>query len=67
MADIHDIATRSHNMSKIKGQDTKPEILVGIYLYANGFRYRLHNKNLARKPDLTLFKYHTVIFLNDFF
>ena len=26
--DVHDPETRSYNMSRIKGKDTKPEILV---------------------------------------
>lgn len=67
MADVHDKATRSYNMSRIKGTDTKPEMLVRKYLHANGIRYRLHNKNLPGKPDLTLTKYHTVIFVNGCF
>ncbi len=67
MADVHDKATRSYNMSRIKGTDTKPEMLVRKYLHANGIRYRLHNKILPGKPDLTLTKYHTVIFVNGCF
>lgn len=67
MADVHDKATRSYNMSRIKGSDTKPEMLLRKYLHAHGIRYRLHNKNLPGKPDLTLAKYHTVIFVNGCF
>lgn len=67
MADVHNKATRSFNMSRIKGKDTKPEMLVRKYLYGNGLRYRLHNKNLPGKPDLTLSKYLTVIFVNGCF
>jgi DNA mismatch endonuclease (patch repair protein) len=67
MADVHDIATRSYNMSRIKGKDTKPEMIVRKYLHAKGFRYSLQNKNLPGKPDLTLSKYHTVIFVNGCF
>ena len=67
MADVHDKATRSYNMSRVKGTDTKPEMLVRKFLHANGIRYRLHNKNLPGKPDLTLTKYHTVIFVNGCF
>jgi DNA mismatch endonuclease (patch repair protein) len=67
MADVHDKATRSYNMSRIKGTDTKPEMLVRKYLHANGLRYRLHNKNLPGKPDLTLSKYNTVVFVNGCF
>ncbi|MCC5918149.1 MAG: DNA mismatch endonuclease Vsr [Cryomorphaceae bacterium] len=67
MADVHDIATRSYNMSKIKGKDTKPEMLLRKYLHSKGLRYRLHNKNLPGKPDVILKKYRTVIFVNGCF
>lgn len=67
MTDIHDKATRSYNMSQIKGTDTKPEILVRKFLHSHGIRYRLHNKKLPGKPDLTFSKYHTVIFVNGCF
>ncbi len=64
MADVHNKETRSYNMSRIKGKDTKPEMLVRKFLHANGFRYRLHVKNLPGKPDIVLPKYKTVIFVH---
>jgi DNA mismatch endonuclease (patch repair protein) len=67
MTDIHNIATRSYNMSKIKGFDTKPEMLVRRFLYSKGIRYRLYQKELPGKPDVTLSKYKTVIFINGCF
>lgn len=67
MADVHDKATRSYNMSRIKGKDTKPEMIVRRFLHANGFRYRLHVKNLPGKPDIVLPKYKTVIFVHGCF
>lgn len=67
MADVHDKATRSFNMSRIKGKNTKPEMLVRRFLHANGFRYRLHVKNLPGNPDIVLPKYKTVIFINGCF
>lgn len=67
MADVHNTATRRYNMSKIKGTNTKPELLVRRYLHAKGLRYRLHNKNLPGKPDITLTKLQTVIFVNGCF
>ena len=67
MADVHSIATRSYNMSRIKGKDTKPEMLVRMFLHAHGFRYRLHDKKLAGKPDIVLPKYKTVIFVHGCF
>ena len=67
MTDVHDKKTRSYNMSQIKGKDTKPEMLVRKYLFANGFRYRLHEKELPGKPDILLPKYNTAIFVNGCF
>ena len=54
-------------MSMIKGKDTKPEMLVRRFLHAQGFRYRLHAKNLPGKPDIVLPKFKTVIFVHGCF
>ena len=67
MADVHDKETRSYNMSRIKNKNTKPEILVRKFLFANGFRFRLNDKKLPGKPDIVLPKYKTVIFVNGCF
>lgn len=67
MSDVHSPATRSYNMSQIKGKDTKPELLVRQYLHAKGLRYRLHDKKLPGKPDLVLPKYKTVVFVHGCF
>ena len=42
-------------------------MLVRKFLHANGFRYRLHVKNLPGKPDIVLPKYRTVIFVHGCF
>lgn len=67
MADVHDKQTRSYNMSRIKGKNTKPELLVRRFLFSKGFRFRLHAKSLPGKPDIVLPKYKTVIFINGCF
>lgn len=67
MSDVHSPATRSYNMSQIKGKNTKPEMLVRQYLHAHGLRYRLHTKNMPGKPDLVLPKYKTVVFVHGCF
>ena len=67
MADVHSKEVRSYNMSQIKGKDTKPEMAVRKFLFANGFRYTLHNTKLPGKPDIVLKKYNTVIFVNGCF
>lgn len=61
MADVHDEETRSYNMSQIRSKNTKPELIVRKLLHANGFRFRLHVKELPGKPDIVLPKYKTVI------
>ena len=54
-------------MAAIKGKDTKPEMIVRKFLFAHGFRYRLHDKRLPGKPDIVLPKYKTVIFIHGCF
>ena len=82
MADVHNKATRSYNMSRIRSSNTKPELLVRKFLHANGFRYSLHGgkpaaakarlkdkagQALAGKPDIVLPKYKTIIFIHGCF
>ena len=59
--------TRSRNMAAIKGKNTKPEIVVRKFLWANGFRYRLNHPRLPGKPDVVLLRYRTCIFINGCF
>jgi len=54
-------------MSQIRSTNTKPELLVRKFLHAAGFRFRLHVKNLAGKPDIVLPRYKTVIYINGCF
>lgn len=67
MADVHTTSTRSFNMSRIRGKDTKPEMLVRQYLHARGMRYRLHTKELPGKPDLVFPGLRTVVFVHGCF
>ena len=67
MADVHDKKTRSYNMSRIRGKDTTPEMIVRKFLFNKGIRYRLHQKKLSGKPDLVLRKYNTIVFVNGCF
>ena len=65
--DVHDKKTRSYNMSRIKGKNTKPEEIVRKYLFSKGFRYRKNYKKLPGKPDIVLPRYKTVIFVHGCF
>jgi DNA mismatch endonuclease (patch repair protein) len=67
MADIYSKSKRSDIMSHISGKETKPEILVRKFLFANGFRFRKNVKDLPGKPDIVLLKYKTVIFIHGCF
>lgn len=54
-------------MSHIRAKDTKPEVVVRKWLWAEGFRYRLYVKGLPGSPDIVMRKYKTVIFINGCF
>ncbi|MCU7863359.1 MAG: very short patch repair endonuclease, partial [Candidatus Thiodiazotropha sp. (ex Lucinoma borealis)] len=65
--DTVDQATRSKMMSRIRGKDTSPELLLRQGLYRNGFRYRLHSAAIPGKPDIVLKKYRALMFVNGCF
>ena len=65
MADVHSPETRSYNMSRIHGKDTKPEEKVRKYLFSQGFRYRKNDKRLPGKPDMVLPKYLFYLLQNE--
>ena len=67
MSDNRTKEQRSYNMSRIRSKNTKPEILVRKFLYANNIRFRLHSKTLPGKPDIVIRKYQIVIFVNGCF
>jgi len=54
-------------MSRIRGTNTKLEVLVRKALHAKGFRYRLGGAGLPGKPDIVLPKYGTVVFVHGCF
>ncbi len=71
MADKLTPEQRSWNMSRIRGKDTKPEMLVRRLLHAKGYRYRLHGSarggRLPGSPDLVFAGRRKVIFINGCF
>ena len=67
MADKMTKEQRHRCMSRIKGKDTKPEMLVRRYLHSRGYRYRVNVRKLPGTPDIVLHKYKTVIFINGCF
>lgn len=54
MIDIVDQKTRSRMMSRIRGRDTKPEMIVRRELHKRGFRFRLYKKISSHRSLLQL-------------
>ena len=67
MADIVSSEMRSRMMAGIRGENTKPEMIIRKGLFALGFRFRLHSKHLPGKPDIVLAKYRAAIFVHGCF
>ena len=67
MVDNVDSKTRSRMMSKIRHQNTKPEMFVRRLVHRAGYRYRLHDKKLPGKPDMVFRQRTKVIFIHGCF
>ncbi|RLP24864.1 DNA mismatch endonuclease Vsr [Mesorhizobium sp. YM1C-6-2] len=67
MADTLTSERRSWNMSRIRGRDTAPEMLLRSLLHRAGFRFRLHARQLPGRPDVVLPRYRTAIFVHGCF
>lgn len=67
MADVLTPAQRRLNMSRIRGRDTKPELLLRRGLHGRGFRYRLHRRDLPGRPDLAFAGRRAVVFVHGCF
>jgi DNA mismatch endonuclease (patch repair protein) len=58
---------RSAMMAKIKGKDTKPELLVRLGLFRLGYRYRLHKLIGSARPDIMFARRKVAIFIHGCF
>lgn len=67
MVDVHTPEQRRRNMSRIRGRDTKPEMLVRRGLHARGLRYRLQDRSLPGRPDLVFPRHRAVVFVHGCF
>ncbi|MEO5606239.1 MAG: DNA mismatch endonuclease Vsr [Polaromonas sp.] len=54
MADIVPPSVRSRMMSGIKGKNSLPEMLLRRLLFAAGYRFRLHRRDLPGTPDIVM-------------
>lgn len=67
MADRVPAAVRSRIMRSIRGTDTVPELRVRSALHRRGFRFRVHVRELAGRPDIVLPRYRTAILVHGCF
>ena len=58
---------RSRMMSRVKGKNTKPEMIVRSLCHQMGLRFRLHRRDLPGTPDLVFPKYNLCIFVHGCF
>lgn len=54
-------------MSAVRGKNTAPERAVRAALFAAGYRYRLHRKDLAGSPDIVLPRHRLAVFVHGCF
>lgn len=55
---------RSWLMSRVRGRDTTPEMVVRRIAHSLGYRFRLHRRDLPGSPDLVFPKHHAVVFVH---
>ena len=58
---------RSFIMSRIKSKNTKPEIKIRRALHERGIRYRIHDKSVMGKPDISIKRSKVAVFLDGCF
>jgi DNA mismatch endonuclease (patch repair protein) len=67
MADVLNHKQRAYCMSRIRGKDTRPEIIVRGMVHCMGYRFRLHRQELPGSPDVVLPRHRKVIFVHGCF
>lgn len=67
MVDKYTPEKRSEIMSKVRGKNTGPEMIVRRLVHGMGYRYRLHVGKLPGRPDLVFPSRRKAIFVNGCF
>jgi DNA mismatch endonuclease (patch repair protein) len=67
MSDRISPSHRSWNMSRIRGENTKPEIRVRSLFHRMGYRFRLRRRHPPGKPDLILPRHKAAVFVHGCF
>ena len=67
MTDVLSAEARSGLMSRIRGKNTKLELTVRRLVWAAGFRYRLHRRDLPGCPDMVFPGQRKAVFIHGCF
>jgi DNA mismatch endonuclease (patch repair protein) len=67
MVDVLTPEQRRHNMSRIRGRDTKPEMCLRRGLHAAGLRFRLYPAGLPGRPDMVFPKHKAAVLVHGCF
>src|ERR1017187_4327774 len=67
MVDKVSTKIRSKIMASVRRADTAPELEVRRELFALGYRYRLHRRDLPGSPDIVLRKFGVAVFVHGCF
>lgn len=67
MADLFTQEKRSWIMSRIKGRNSRPEMIVRSMVHRMGYRFRIHRRDLPGNPDIVLPRHGKIIFVNGCF
>ncbi|MBI4028181.1 MAG: DNA mismatch endonuclease Vsr [Verrucomicrobia bacterium] len=67
MTDVFSRKKRSWIMSRVKGRDTGPELLVRSQIHRMGYRFRVCCRDLPGYPDIVLVRHRKVVFVNGCF
>jgi DNA mismatch endonuclease (patch repair protein) len=65
--DIMSPEKRSALMGRIRGKDTKPEMIVRRLLHSLGYRFRVHSRDLPGRPDIVFRPRRVAIFVHGCF
>ena len=67
MVDVVSPADRSRMMAGIRGKNSQPELFVRRLLFASGYRFRLHRRDLPGTPDIVMPGRKVAIFVHGCF
>lgn len=59
-----DPAATSRIMATVRSKDTQPELLLRSELHRRGLRYRVHDRRLPGRPDLTFPRARVAVFID---